>query len=189
MTILDQIKQQTQDLHDRVEGRMPLMRPDLILEQYQAVLQRLYGFYQPLEERLSACVWSDTTFDPESRQKTPLLVRDLQVLDPVLDWAALPVCGNLPEVGGPARGLGCAYVLEGSTLGGQIIARHVELTLGLGPDRGTAFFHSYGSDVGARWRAFRQVLLTYLTTPARQDAAIHAARETFQAFERWVIEL
>lgn len=167
---------------------MPVMRSGLSLEQYQAVLQRLYGFYQPMEDRLNVLAWSEPVFDPGARQKTPLLVRDLQALNPSLDWAALPVCGNLPEAGCPARGLGCAYVMEGATLGGQIIARHVERTLNLGPDRGTAFFHSYGSDVGPRWRAFQQALLAYLTTPARQDAAIRAARETFQAFERWVIE-
>jgi heme oxygenase len=77
------------------------------------------------------------------------------------------------------------YVTEGATLGGQIISRHLEQTLGLSARRGAAFFGSYGLQVGAMWRTFCAILQTQ-TPVDQEDAAIAAARQTFIAIHQWL---
>ena len=44
--------------------------------------------------------------------------------------------------------LGAMYVMEGSTLGGQLIARHVELVLGLTAGQGNAHFRGHNERTG-----------------------------------------
>ncbi len=74
--------------------------------------------------------------------------------------------------------LGSMYVLEGSTLGGQYIARTVEQNLGLAPGEGDAYFRGYGDQTMVKWAEFRQVLETI---PEEHSAiAIDAARVTFE---------
>jgi heme oxygenase len=50
--------------------------------------------------------------------------------------------------------VGCLYVLEGATLGGQFISRHLA-TLGIGPANGGLFFHGYGAKTGEMWKSFQ----------------------------------
>ncbi len=90
----------------------------------------------------------------------------------------LPSISSRPEI------LGAAYVLEGSTLGGQIIARHLEETLGLRDGCGYRYFRSYGPDVGAQWKAFRAELLR-ASSATNDPVIVRAARETFEILHRW----
>jgi heme oxygenase len=49
-------------------------------------------------------------------------------------------------------------VLEGSTLGGRVIAGQLGPRLGLDPAHGLRFFLCYGSDADARWAEFGAAL-------------------------------
>jgi heme oxygenase len=82
--------------------------------------------------------------------------------------------------------LGTAYVLEGATLGGQIITRHLQQELGIQPECGGAFFHSYGASVAPMWREFVEVLNTYPATEDEQVALVASACETFSSLEAWL---
>jgi heme oxygenase len=52
---------------------------------------------------------------------------------------------------GVAEGVGAVYVLEGSALGGPMIAPLVERHLDLAPGEGTAFFRGLGPRTAGRW--------------------------------------
>jgi heme oxygenase len=65
-------------------------------------------------------------------------------------------------------------VLEGSTLGGQLIAAHVRTTLGLEP----RFHGSYGRDTARQWKEFRAYLDRAIDPPDLAQA-IAAANTTF----------
>jgi heme oxygenase len=52
---------------------------------------------------------------------------------------ALPQYHDLPDIEDWPRMLGCLYVLEGATLGGQIISRHLQRTLHIDAINGAAF--------------------------------------------------
>jgi heme oxygenase len=81
-----------------------------------------------------------------------------------------------------AQVFGSLYVIEGSALGGQVIAPKLARELGLQPGGGASYFHGFGSDTGGMWRDFRTVLAREVeATDNAVQQACQAARDTFQA--------
>ena len=81
-----------------------------------------------------------------------------------------------------AKALGCLYVLEGATLGGVLIARHVRASLGFDGDAGSAFYLGYGPRTGAMWRGFCGVLNHTFAHTARtctMPALLHTGSSTY----------
>ena len=118
------------------------------------------------------------------RRKVPKLLADLEFLG----YEAadrLPMCRSLPPLDSVPGILGSLYVVEGATLGGQLISRHLERTLGLREGRGYAFFSSYGPQVGSRWRSFRDVLLS-CSTEQDDDRIVDSATATFRGMYAWL---
>jgi heme oxygenase len=81
---------------------------------------------------------------------------------------------------------GCLYVLEGASLGGQIIAKTLRGRLPLTNDHGLSFFVGDGSGTGARWRLVLGWLEDLVRRGALADEIVASARETFCALGSWV---
>lgn len=177
------LKTRTQEWHARTERDLALADPALTLAEYQRLLGRFWGFHAPLEARLAAHQGALGGLDLTERRRTPALEADLRHFG--LDPATLPRCGALPEVGSRAQALGCLYVLEGSTLGGQMLARHFAGHFGLTVEAGCAFFAGYGALTGDRWRAFLAVLSAAELTDDEREAALGAATDTFRCLHAW----
>ncbi len=180
---LDRIRADTRQMHLRVETCLDLEGSCATVDGYRKLLARMLAFHAPLEERLSHLDWAGTGVDFESRRKARLLRADLAALGAPSE--GLPRAA-LPQLRSLAAGFGCLYVVEGSTLGGKIILRHVERALGLDAARGASFFASYRADVGPMWRAFGEAATAYCSTGPRVDEAVAAAIDTFEAFERGI---
>jgi heme oxygenase len=79
------------------------------------------------------------------------------------------------------------YVLEGSTLGGQLISRHINLVIGLAPGHGCDFFSGHGGATGEMWQRFRNSVEAYASArPSEPPAVIESAVRTFQTFNAWM---
>lgn len=187
-TAMARLRAETRPHHERVERRVPLMDPALPLARYRGVLERFHGFYAPAEQRLEAVAgWAALGLDPVARRKTHRLRRDLRDLGlPEAEIDALPECRRLPALGDLPRALGCMYVLEGATLGGALIGRQLQRSLGLTPRRGAAFFASYGERRAPMWKEFGAALDRYAASPTVQDAVVRSAAATFDAMEAWL---
>jgi len=184
--VLERLRTETRPHHDAIETSLDLMSGTLTLAAYRHTLARFHGFYGPLEVGMQAAGgWADRGFDVGARWKTSLLEADLRSLG-VEDPAALPICADLPPHANVAAAFGCLYVLEGATLGGQIINRALEKSLGITPDAGGSFFHGYGDRTGTMWRAFRAALTAFAVAPCDQDEVVEAAKDTFSKLHRWV---
>jgi heme oxygenase len=181
--ILARLKAETRAEHDAIERILDLTRDGLTLAEYRGWLERLYGFYRPLEARLPDV----PGLDLGARRKTPLLQADLAALG-VDDPAKLPECTELPPLRTADERFGCAYVLEGATLGGQVISRHLRRTLTVTPERGGRFFHGYGPRTGEMWQAFRAAAAAFVRTTEAQDRSVAAALATFRTLRRWCEE-
>ncbi|UPG91423.1 biliverdin-producing heme oxygenase [Luteibacter aegosomaticola] len=72
------------------------------------------------------------------------------------------------------------YVIEGSTLGGQVIVRHLRERFPHLPHA----FYALGEHAPGRWRRFQQVLDEALATDAHQQLAIAGAQRMFARFQR-----
>lgn len=186
--ILERLREYTAAQHSAMERKWPVLQPQFSLAAYRGLLRRLYGFYEPLERQLVHRRWEPAAFDYAVRLKTPWLAEDLAALgDDAQALQALPRCGTLPPVQGWAEVLGSLYVIEGATLGGQIISRHLAARFGLQPHTGAAFFHSYGPATGPRWQEFGAFLVQASAgTGADGTEILTSARRTFQSLEEWL---
>ena len=183
------LKAATSSRHAALERKLPLLDANLSHATYRHFVQRLFGFYDPLEAQLRALPWWGAVgVDYALRHKTPRLRRDLQLLgDDEARIAALPRCTRLPPLIDPAQLWGCLYVIEGATLGGQIIIKHLHAHLGLTAASGASFFDGYGTQTGARWKAFcASVPAEGDDVPGGRDALLHSANLTFDLFSEWL---
>ena len=189
--------------HTALEDQLPLMNADLTREDYIQFVNRFFGFYAPLEVQLLASPhWHQLAFDYAPRQKTPRLAQDLLALgrsDAAL--AATPRCTDLPACTTAEQLLGCLYVIEGATLGGRSITRHLQSQLGLTPELGGAFFDGYGAQTGSHWKAFCTMLsenadrqmghsaddsADHFSVESRHAAIVAGANQTFETLTHWL---
>jgi heme oxygenase len=183
------LKAATSTRHAALERLLPLLDANLSHATYRQYVQRLFGFYAPLESHLLALPWWDAVgLDYTLRRKTPRLHQDLQALgdtEPAI--AALPRCQRLPALTNPAQLWGCLYVIEGATLGGQIIIKKLNAHLGLTAASGASFFDGYGAQTGAHWKAFcAAVPADGDEVPGGRDAMLRSADLTFDLLGEWL---
>jgi len=175
MSLADRLRRETRAEHEAIEATLGLDR-DPTLERYREILERFYGFYLPLERELVPLGFSE-------RLKTPLLRADLEALG--IDPSTVALCADIPRPRTQPERFGVCYVLEGATLGGQIIARRLQSSLQIMPHRGGRFFHGYGERTREMWQAFRNALAGLSLRPADEDSAVRFAIETFGRLRAW----
>lgn len=179
------LREQTRVEHAAIEATLGLMSDALTLQEYRRTLERFHGFWQPLEARLRQVPGLDMTgIDLAARAKTPLLALDLRALG-VEEPRGARLCDDLPLVGSPGAALGCLYVIEGASLGGQIISRHLRARLDITKDTGGRFFHGYGERTGEMWRTFRAAVEVFDASAGAQDEMVAAAIGTFRGLRVW----
>jgi heme oxygenase len=186
MTLLERLKIETRPAHDRIEAAMALDRRTSSRDEYRNLLIRFYGFHSAWE-RAAGAIAPDRAFF-ESRCKAELLIKDLVALGLGKDEIIrLPQCDPLMPLPSSAAVLGSMYVVEGSTLGGAIIAREVERRLGFDVETGCAYFKSYGRDVAVMWKRFGAMLLE-ASSPEADDVIVATAQNTFGVMQGWLCE-
>lgn len=186
--ILNRLRLETRPQHEQLDHHplmTELMSPAVSLSLYGDVLGKFLGFYEPLEPLLARySLWSSYGIDFDQRLKIPLILQDLASLDrPPMDFPSGPTPDWIQD---KASAMGTFYVIEGSTLGGQVIARHIASRLDLSPDHGLAFFSSYADAIGQRWKETRQALLRFSEQSDADEAMIIAARKTFLSLTAWL---
>jgi heme oxygenase len=167
---------------------MPVMNPNLSRADYRALIEGFFGYYAPLEARLiTSPVWIELAFDFAARRKVPRLEQDLVALGLTAgELPRLPRCAALPWLATLPQVLGCLYVIEGATLGGQVITRHLRATHGITPETGGAFFAGYGVETGPQWQAFGAMLTAAAERFGGEGEMIASANRTFETLDRWL---
>ena len=167
---------------------IPILDPTLDLVGYATVLRRMLDVLGPLEAALddvlaaAALPWVDPAIDWRARHKAPLLARDLAALAargvvPAADDASGTAAWRGEHTPWPddgAAAVGALYVLEGATLGGQVVLRRVAPRLGLVEATGAAFYTGYGARTGAMWQSFAATVAAWETTHAAEAPAVIA---------------
>jgi heme oxygenase len=184
MSILQRLKSETLAWHQQVEQRVDVMNRVQSVDAYRKLLVAFYGFYVTLEAKLAEVDWKPLGIDWTERRKIHLLERDLRLVG--ADTAGIARCEHLPSLADEAHALGCLYVLEGATLGGQYIERQLAQQLHITPESGAAFFHSYGERRREMWNLFREALVRFAMNAEREDQIVKSATETFQKLDAWL---
>jgi heme oxygenase len=179
---LEQLRRETLPDHNAVEQSVPLMDDELDLDTYVSYLVKLHGIIATWEECAppNAPAWIRPLL--AARRRGQLLTLDLKWFSADASGEARPA---LPEMSDSAGLLGAMYVVEGSTLGGRLIARHVELALGLTAGQGNAYFRGHNERTGQLWKEFCDALRTNVPD-SETDAVIAAAKAMFGVFGAWM---
>jgi heme oxygenase len=181
-TILARLRAETRPYHDALEAgafNEALRAGAPTVAGTTRFLERMYGFLQPYEAALRTHEAElGPAWELPRRYRAHLILEDLQ-----LPAAApgLPLCAAMPPLHTVPQLLGALYVMEGSTLGGQVITRQLE-RVGIPLQR---YFSGYGERTGPMWKTFG-LLLTAAATPATADDIVASAARTFQHLAAWI---
>lgn len=169
--VLALLRAGTDECHQRLERRLALLDEELSAARYAAVLVRFHAIWQGLEPRLAELLDDEAFWRP--RRRLPWLDADLAGLG-----CATPALVGPPVLESLAAGLGALYVVEGSTLGGRVILRHLD-RLGLRP---ATYFAGYGEATGRMWKGFLAKLQAVPESAAA--TAVAGATATFAHLEQ-----
>lgn len=180
----EQLKSATYAAHQRLENALGLLQEPISRGRILRTLQRFYGFHAVWEPALEAAIAAPFLLP---RRKLSLLEQDLRTLGVSEDWlftaptcwAAASLCGN------EAAAAGSLYVMEGGTLGGQVIIRALEGSPWF-PPGGLRYWNPYGADTGRRWTE----TVAYLDSLPDDFAeeAVATANACFDLLESWLMQ-
>ncbi len=155
------VRRATVHRHTALEALLQLT-PSLTLGRYLDALRGFELFLSRWEPRIVAALPADLRHWFASRSRRGLLRRDLDRLDDgrFAQDEAEGRCErsvSAIELASVAATFGSLYVLEGSALGGQVIARMARATLGLNPGNGLAYFTGVDRHTAAGWTSFQRL--------------------------------
>jgi heme oxygenase len=183
--LLEKLKTETLSNHQQLEKNLILRLKGMDnTADYIKILQIFYGYFSALENQINKYIGAEQLPDHAERRKTLSIKNDLQALQGAVPEQALGV--DLPEITNKLQAFGALYVIEGSTLGGQIISKMISKQLGMDTDAGLSFFKSYGEETMPMWSTFKNTLEQQASTPQAVDDLVNAANETFLKFSHWM---
>lgn len=178
------IKDFTRNVHHDLEKTLIARIKGIItIEAYTALLAMMYGFYEPVEKGIDQYITGDDIPHYALRRKASALLDDIRFFIP--GYQPPTLAAELPLINSYPTALGSMYVMEGSTLGGKIIAGMVQKQLQLQQGEGTSFFNSYGNEADKMWQSFREKLDVPFSD-VDKNAILTAAEDTFKTFKTWV---
>ena len=183
--VLRRLRTETAAEHQAVENSLDLLSPRLTRARLVDVLTRMHGFWLAAESGLDG--WARARpadaagVDWPRRRRARLFAGDLTALGaaPAADRPALP---DVPDTD---AALGRLYVLEGSSLGGVFIDRHLATLPQLAGAGRLSCFSPYGERTGAMWHAFRTVTRARVAAGGDAGRLVDSARQTFGALASW----
>lgn len=170
----------TAPAHEALERDLDWKARVASLVGYRDLLARLHGFHSAWEPAIGAALADGAFFEP--RRRLGALRQDLAFLGLSAERIDGLARARPIALDRAAAAMGALYVLEGSTLGGRVIGRHIAATHGL-TGEGLAYYSGHGARTGAMWMAFRDRLDSY---GADGEAVVMAANETFDAMRVWL---
>lgn len=187
VNVLRALRTQTANSHHRVEASLNLRDAAMTLAQLQSSVGLLAEFWAEAERGLDA--WAEAFPDHarvlewSRRRRAAAFADDVRRLGGVP--TAVPVGLHLAPVTGVAQALGRLYVLEGSSLGGQLInaafaGREAGDPLSRIRLRG---LDPYGAANASMWQSFRRYLNDWVDAGGDAAAVVEAGVVTFAALE------
>ena len=175
------VKKETAFLHQEVEQiLLPKLQAIRSFEDYALILRMFYGFYQLLEEKIQSFIPTNLLPDISQRRTSSLIVKDITCLGLTPSFT---YCNAIPQIHSTAEAFGAMYVLEGSTLGGKMIAKMLaksdEPAI---PPEALHFFSGYQNLTGKMWTTFVDALNQQTET----EVIVRTANETFYQLKNWM---
>lgn len=188
---LQQLRSKTANSHQLIEQNnmsQSLMSQGVTTTQYADYLKGMYGFVYGFEKIVFPLLKHHELLQLDDRRKAHFIQDDLASLN---HTAANPyVNDELFKIHyqTAAAALGGMYVLEGSTLGGQIINKHLSKVLGESVAGKTTYLTAYAGQTGSMWKIFLQSLCEAGAITGNEDEIIDSAVNTFSLLNNCLSE-
>ncbi|GAA4213512.1 biliverdin-producing heme oxygenase [Pedobacter jeongneungensis] len=182
--IANLLRTETAENHKTLESLMfvnEIMNNSLSIDQYKKLLTVNYIIHQKSENILANMLNADIAAELEmnSRLKLSALEKDLNYWG--IDSLTLPGLNfelYLPQKN-TAEVLGALYVLEGATLGGNVIKRHILANPNFKDhEAGLNYYGVYGEELSTKWKKFVSVL-NERVPEVDYERCINSANQTF----------
>ena len=169
------LKEQTKPLHDALEQKMmvsKIFNRTLKKDVYFKILKVNLLVHQKIEPVINSNIPDNikSELNIEERQKTPHLINDIGSLNENINSDF--------QLNNSDEALGALYVLEGASLGGNVIKKQLLQN----PEFADVSFHyygMYGENLAENWKSFLKVLEENVSD---KDAALSGANKTYQLF-------
>jgi heme oxygenase (biliverdin-IX-beta and delta-forming) len=186
---LKELRQQTGPQHEALEENKyskAIGNGTITTAGLRFFMKKFFDFFSPLEE----AIYQEGIVPVEDimvRRKMHLMYQDLLFLRAdKTELNSKQIIPGIPEFSSVAAKMGIMYVMEGSTLGGKVIGRMLNKSLGLDNGKGTSFYNSYGENLGPMWKSFVFSLTDYAVKSKNDAEIIQAATTTFASFKNWL---
>lgn len=177
MMVSEYLKQNTAEYHDAAEklfNSEKIFNKTFTLEDYKKIISTNYLMLLHFENKIFDSL-SDKFSEKlqlSNRKKLHLIEKDLESLALKNQSASHEL-----EFSNENEALGAMYVIEGSTLGGNVIAKQLSKTEGF--DNVTFnFFGCYQENTGSMWKNFKEVLDTEVAEES-YDEVLSGAKKLY----------
>jgi heme oxygenase len=185
------IKVATQSVHDKLDSDpagLRLMSREATRADYAFFLARTLGFMRPIEALLFSKEVSSLAlpFWKPTENRVERIESDLCTLgisQATID--ALPTMAHVPSIKTVGHLMGVSYVIEGSMMGGLVMAKPVRKTLGLEPHAITFFLPCEPKGIIKKFESFAMALDSFAKCDCDEQDAMDAASETFTLIAEW----
>lgn len=193
-TLMERLRAETRAQHMATEAipfSSSILDGTLTREAYAGQLAAYVPVHRAIESAAAgghpalAMVWTDDML------RTPLLAADLAALrvdtsgtfEATIEGEAMASWISALAARDPVAVLGVLYVMEGSTLGGALLRRHISAAFDL-TDAGLRYYSPYGTGPKPHWVAFGERMNATVTSEADADRVIAAAGKAFDRIGR-----
>ncbi|HXH29342.1 MAG TPA: biliverdin-producing heme oxygenase [Bacteriovoracaceae bacterium] len=181
------LREETRNEHSQLESKIDLRTFARDEARFVALLKAFYGYYLVIEKDLmrfqqdftdAGCVISD-------RLKSELIRRDLETfgVGPA-EMSKIALCESTPPMEKFSDAMGCLYVLEGSTLGGQVILKELTKANIVTDQRVSQFYAGYRERTMPMWMSFKSALDKL--DEGLSEQVLSSARRTFKTLDQWL---
>ncbi|HTU62077.1 MAG TPA: biliverdin-producing heme oxygenase [Polyangiales bacterium] len=171
MPLSQELRAKTAEVHEALDSGM--QHAFGRLDQYVAFLRASYRVLSSLDAALSRI------FKRPISERSAQVAADLQALGQSPSAEPAPLTWTPAD---QAEAMGCAYVIEGSSLGGLVVAKIVERQLGA--EAATTYLRGHGARTRDLWRSFLSELDAWGANarPEERERAIQGATTTFATY-------
>jgi heme oxygenase (biliverdin-IX-beta and delta-forming) len=182
---IQNLRASTADCHKQLELNnlsLALLSDNVNENIYCIYLARLYSFVKGFEQFVYP-VLSDHFLNINDRKKAHFIEEDLKALDITVEKHTLLEEAFFSNTYSDIYlAAGALYVLEGSTLGGQIIVKHLQKAMSSGIVN-AAYFSGYQQRTGSMWKEFLQQLTALPQSPLEEQQIVTGAIATFKIID------
>lgn len=177
MKMIEKLRNETRVLHEEIEQENlanRIMEHTINNEEYKLLLLQNFFAYRSVENAIFECL-------PEMRPEKYLrLEKDLKALE--ISFSEISFTSNF-SCDNEAEAFGAAYVVEGSALGGLLIAKNLKKCNEL---KDVEEFHFFNGDKNQleSWKGFKNALAARDFSEEEKQLAVNKAKETFMFFKK-----